>query len=161
MTKRHRIRKPWYARKRVIIPAALLACALIGAIIQSVGGEEDPLEAGSEPTQTLETPATEETLLEEREPEATGSERLETASGLGPTSAQVACVNFGDSASYPDKLKIHTIMGKKQEQVNDDEIRFLWDATLTSAAGGEIKGEVLCVVTGTDEAPAVETFEFR
>src|SRR5699024_6445502 len=88
--------------------------------------------------------------------EPTPEERQETDNGLDPVHAQVACTQQAEAAAYPDKLKVHTVMGKKQEVINADEIRFLWEATLTSGAGGEIRGEVLCVATGSNDAPTVE-----
>lgn len=92
--------------------------------------------------------------------EPTQDERQATDDGLQPTHAQVACTVQAEQEAYPDSIKVHTIMGKKQEVINADEIRFLWEATLTSAAGGELRGELLCIATGTNDNPEV-TLEFR
>lgn len=151
MKKRNGLKKPFYKRPIFYIPVGLVVVGIIGAAV-SGGGDEAP-EAAETPVETVQETQVEETS----EPAPVEA----TAKGLTPTSAQVACVNFGDQMAYPDNLKIHTIVGKKQEQVNDDEIRFLWDATLKSEAGGELKGEVLCVVSGTDDNPVIDTFEFR
>lgn len=89
---------------------------------------------------------------DEEEPE----EQQTTADGLDTLHAQVACTTEAENQAYPDDLKIHTVMGKKQENINDDEIRFLWETTLTSQAGGELSGELLCVATGDNDNTTVE-----
>lgn len=96
----------------------------------------------------------------EAEDQPPSDEPSETASGLQPTYAQSACTLEADVQAYPDEIQVHTIMGKKQEVINDDEIRFLWEATITSTAGGELPGELLCIVTGDNDNPVVE-LEFR
>lgn len=110
-----------------------------------------------EPEPELEPEATE---TDQPDGEPTPAERTETDNGLTPTYAQGACILRADTEAYPDSIKVHTIVGKKQEVIKPDEIRFLWEATLESSAGGELRGELLCIATGDNDNPEVQ-LEFR
>ena len=174
MTHTTQKQKPKRLRKWIII--ALAAFIILWIIGTAIGTDETTTEAEPEPTQTeqVETqepepePDPSEAEAKDPEPEPEPSEtkeqepeeRRETDTGLDPVNAQVACVQEAEALAYPEELKVHTVMGKKQEIINEDEIRFLWDATLKSAAGGELRGEVLCIATGSNDSPDVE-IEFR
>lgn len=99
---------------------------------------------------------------DEEEPtdEPTEEERRETDAGLDTVHAQVACTTEAENQAYPDNLKVHTVMGKIQETIDEEEIRFLWEITLESAAGGKQTGEILCIATGDNDSTQVQ-LEFR
>lgn len=99
---------------------------------------------------------------DEEEPtdEPTEEERRETDAGLDTVHAQVACTTEAENQAYPDRLKVHTVMGKIQETIDEEEVRFLWEVTLESTAGGEQTGELLCIATGDNDSTQVQ-LEFR
>ena len=154
-------KKSIFSRWYIWVAAILLLGLTISGIRALTGGNDDLDEAA--PTETAEVEETTEPseAEETEEAEPTPTERTRTDDGLHPGDVAYICSTSAEAAAFPYEITVHYVMGVKQEVINADEIRMLYEATLTAPEGGEITGEVLCVVTGTPDNPEVTDLEVR
>ncbi|UOQ88046.1 hypothetical protein MUN74_12160 [Agromyces endophyticus] len=158
--------RPWYLRWWVIlIGIALIIWAINGLL--NPGGSADP-EPATDSNSEVQPPPAEQfpdppstAAAEENEspepPRPDADALTATSTGLTATYAQAACDAAITDYLYPDAWNPAWVLGKLAEQIEDDRWFLKVEGEVESAAGGELQVNAECYVSGTNEAPVVDT----
>lgn len=85
-------------------------------------------------------------------------EPTETSTGLEALYAQSACETYAKD-TFPFGVKMHWVVGKLAERIENDQWFLKVEATVTNAYGAKEKGvNVECFVGGTNDKPVVNEF---
>ena len=157
-------KKSIFSRWYFWVGAALILGLAISGIRALTGSDSDDEAAPTDTAESVEeTPQPDPSDVDDdsEDAEPSPTERTRTDDELHPGDVAYICSTSAEAAASPYEITVHYVMGVKQEVINADEIRMLYEATLTAPEGGEITGEVLCVVTGTPDNPEVTDLEVR
>lgn len=146
--------KPWYLRWWAIVIAAVVLLGVIGGIMQALGIDTGPAPvATSSSPQPIATPTTEAPP----EPSSTPTPPPQTSTGLTYGDATTACDKAAQEALYPSKWNGDPLIGQIVDRIENDAWFVKYSGTVKSEAGAKLDRVVECTVSGTPDAPKVDS----